>query len=178
MKAVKSETVKISYQKTWFALGTAMYVAVTAALFYLSATSVEDSVKLFWLIAGLVEGILFFLFMVPPLLTTHLAGDKGLRLHMGLLINDTIPYDSIREIREMTVHWGAVKVGIGVRYSAISRILFVTSSFNNLVAIKLDKELTIGRVFRRPVSEIVVSVSFAKGFLDAMSQRAGLETGV
>jgi hypothetical protein len=47
-----------------------------------------------------------------------------------------------------------------------------------LVVIKLDKEHMIGRVFRKPVSEIIVSVSFAKGFLDAMSQRAGLERGV
>jgi hypothetical protein len=178
MKAIKSEAVKISYQKHWFALGTATYVAMTAALFYLSESSVEDSTKIFWFGAGLTEGILFFLFIVPPLLTSHLAGDKGLRLHMGLLIDETIPYDWIREIRETSIHWGAVKVGIGVRYSAITRALFVTSSFNNLVVIKLDKEHMIGRVFRKPVSEIIVSVSFAKGFLDAMSQRAGLERGV
>ncbi|MBU0684701.1 MAG: hypothetical protein ABIE25_04375 [Thermoplasmatota archaeon] len=178
MKAVKSEAVKISYQKRWFALGTATYVAMTAALFYLSESSVEDSIKIFWFAAGLAEGILFFLFIVPPLLTSHLAGDKGLRLHMGLLIDETIPYNWVREIKESSIHWGAVKVGIGVRYSGITRALFVTSSFNNLVVIKLDKEHMIGRVFRKPVSEIVVSVSFAKGFLDAMSQRAGLERGV
>ncbi len=178
MKAVKSEPVRINYQKLWFALGTAVCVAITAALFYLSVSSVEDSVKMFWLAAGLVEGTLFFLFIVPPLMTSHLAGDKGLRLHMGLLIDETIPYDWIREIKETSIHWGAVKVGIGVRYSAITRGLFVTSSFSNLVVIKLDAEHMMGRVFRKPVSEIVVSVSFAKGFLDAIGQKAGFERGV
>ena len=173
MKAAKSEAVKIDYQKLWFALGTAVYVAITTTLFYLSASSVEDATKIFWLAAGLIEGTLFFLFIVPPLLTSHLAGDKGLRLHMGLLINETIPYDWIRETKQTTIHWGAVKVGIGVRYSSITKALFVTSSFNNLITIKLGQEHAIGRVFRKPVSEIVVSVSFARGFLDVMSQRAG-----
>lgn len=178
MNAVKTETIRINYQKQWFALGTAIYVAVTAVLFYLSVTSVEDSAKIFWLATGLIEGVLFFLFIVPPLLTSHLAGDKGLRLHMGLLIDATIPYGSIREIRETTIHWGSVKVGIGVRYASISGTMFVTSSFNNLVAIKLDKELIIGRIFKKPVTEIVVSVRFAKGFMDIVSRRAGFERGM
>jgi hypothetical protein len=178
MNAVKSEAVKIDYLKRWFMLGTAVYVATTAALFYLSESSVEDSMRTFWFAAGLIEGTLFFLFIVPPLLTSHLAGEKGLRLHMGFLINETIPYDWIHEIKETSIHWGAVKVGIGVRYSSIARALFVTSSFSNLIVIKLDKEHMIGRVFRKPVSEIVISVNFAKGFMDAMSQRAGFERGV
>lgn len=174
MSAVKSETTRINYQKQWFALGTVIYVVVTTVLFYLSESSVENSTRVFWFAAGSIEAVLFFLFIVPPLLTSHLAGDKWLRLHMGLLIDETIPYDWISEIKETSVHWGAVKIGIGVKYSSISKALFVTSSFSNLIAIKLDGEHRMGRLLKRPVSEVVISVSFATGFIQEMSKRTGL----
>lgn len=175
MIAKKLPPTRIDYPKHWFWLGTLVWGAGTLLLIFLAWDSVESSVRLFWILATLFEGILLAYLFVLPLLTHHMAGTKGLRLRMGMLINETIPYDWIREVRETSVQWGGFRVGIGVRYSGIMRVMFVTSSFRDLVAIKLDKEHRLGSPLKRPVSEIVLSVKSASAFMDLIRERTGMQ---
>jgi hypothetical protein len=175
MNAKKTPAVRIDYPKHWFMLGTIVWVVGTAVLTYLAYDSVEDSTKLFWVAATFLEAAIMFYLFVLPLFTHHYAGAKGLKLRMGALINETIPYDWIKEVRETSVHWGGVRVGIGVRYASLMEVLFVTSSFTTLVAIRFDKEHNLGRPIKRPVKEIVLSVKSASSFIDLVRQRAGME---
>lgn len=174
MIAKKVPTVVIGYPKHWFLLGTLSYAAITAVMFYLSISSVDDFTKSFWVVAGGLEGLLGFLFLVPPLFTKHTAGAKALRLRMGLLISEDLPYEWITEVKQLTIPWGGVRVGIGVRYSPIPKILFVTSSFSGLVRLVLDSEHEMGRLWKRPVSEVVLSVSNMPGMMDVLRDRTNL----
>jgi hypothetical protein len=171
MMAKKVPTVVIGYPKHWFAVGTAVFLIVTALLAYLAVSSVDEFTRTFWAIATVLEGVLAFLFLVPPLFTNHVAGAKALRLRMGLLIKQDVPYEWITEFKDLSIHWGGIRVGIGVRYSPIPKILFVTSSFSGLIRLSLDSDHDIGRIWRRPVSEIVLSVSYPPGLLDVLRQR-------
>jgi hypothetical protein len=117
---------------------------------------------------------MFYLFVLP-VFTYHMAGAKGLKLRMGALIHETIPYEWIKEVRETSIHWGGVRVGIGVRYAPIMKALFVTSSFKTLVLIKFDQEHRLGRPIRRSVREIVLSVNSTSAFIDVIVQRTGME---
>ncbi len=173
MNAKKVQPTRIDYPKHWFLLGTAVWASAAALLGYLAWTSVEGSVMIFWLLMAAFEGVVLGYLFVVPLFTHHMLGAKGLRLRMGLLVNETIPYDWIREVRETSITWGGVRVGVGVRYSPIMKILFVTSAFQSLVAIKLDSEHKLGRPFKRPVQEIVLSVHSASVFMDQLRDRAG-----
>lgn len=175
--AEKKEAVKIDYPKHWFLMGTVMWLIATAVLSYLAATSPTEGTRTFWAIAAAVEGALMFLFFVPPLFTSHWAGEKALRLNMGLLVNATIPYAWIREIRQTNVNWGGVRVGIGVRYSALSRTLFVTSEFNELVSLKLDGQHQFGRLLKMRPDQVVVSVSMPTTLISLVRERAGLPEG-
>jgi len=165
----------ISYPKQWFLLGTVAWAVATAALIYLAWTSVVDAMMIFWLIITAVEGVLLAYLFVFPLFTSHMLGAKGLKLRMGLLVNETIPYDWIKEVKETSIRWGGVRVGVGVRYSPIMKVLFVVSSFQSLVTIKLDKEHRLGGMFKRPVEEVVVSVYSASVFMDQLRERAGMQ---
>lgn len=165
----------IAYPKHWFLLGTAVWATMTAGLIYLAWTSIADAVMVFWVLVAVFEAFLLGYLFVLPLFTHHMLGAKGLKLRMGLLVNETIPYDWIREVRETSISWGGVRVGVGVRYSPIMRVLFVTSSFQSLVALKLDKEHRLGKPFKRPVQEIVLSVHSAAVFMDQLRDRAGMK---
>lgn len=175
MNAKKTPAVRIDYPKHWFMLGTLVWVLGTAILTFLAYDSVEDSTRLFWIVATVFEAAIMFYLFVLPLFTHHYAGAKGLKLRMGALINETIPYDWIREVRETSVHWGGIRVGIGVRYASLMKALFVTSSFRTLVAIRLDKEHKLGWPIKRPVKEIVLSVKSESSFIDLVRQRTGME---
>jgi len=175
MKAKKVPAVRIDYPKHWFTLGTMIWVLGTILLAYLAYDSVEESIRLFWFIATVFEAVVMFYMFVLPMFTYHSAGAKGLRLRMGLLIRDTIPYDWIKEVRETSIHWGGVRVGIGVRYAPIMKTMFVTSSFTTLVSIKLDGDHRLGGLIKRPVKEVVLSVKSATSFIDLMMQRTGME---
>lgn len=175
MPAKKVPTTRIDYPKIWFLLGTIVWLAGTALLAYLALSAITSSVRLFWILMTVIEGVLLFYLFVLPLFTHHMAGAKALHIRMGILVNETIPYEWIREARSTQVQWGGVRVGIGVRYSPIIKVLFVTSSFRDLVAIKLDEEHLMGSPFKRPVSEIVLSVMSASTFIDMMKERTGME---
>lgn len=174
MMARKVPMIKIDYPKQWFLLGTIVWGPLTAMLFYLSWQSVEDFASLFWILAGVFEGVLLFFLIVQPLFTNHIAGAKALKLRMGFLIQEDIPYDWIKEVRQTSIHRGAFRVGIGVRYAPIMKTLFVTSSFQDLVAIKLDSEHRLGKILRKPVVEIVLSVTSSTMFIETIRQRAGM----
>ncbi len=171
----KFGTTRMDYPKHWFVLGSFVWAVATFMLFYLATTSKEDGVRDMWLALGSVEGALLFLFFVPPLFTYHVAGERSIRLRMGLLMDATIPYSWIREVRETTVRWGAVRVGIGVRYTTITRALYVTSEFEGLVSIGLDGPHTLGRVLKRQVEQIVLSSSFRQKLVHHLRDKAHLE---
>jgi hypothetical protein len=175
MTAKKVAPARIDYPKHWFLMGTLVWCVSTIMLVYLAWASVEVSFRIFWIAATVFEGVVLGYLFVLPLFTHHMAGAKGLRLRMGVLVNETIPYEWIRDVRGTAVRWGGVRVGIGVRYSPIMKVLFVTSSFRDLVSVKLDKEHRLGSPFKRPVGEIVLSVSSAGSFIDMMRQRSGLQ---
>jgi hypothetical protein len=171
----KHEAVRIDYPKHWFVMGTLGWAVATFVIFYLAETSKEDVVRDIWLIAGSAEGVLLGLFFIPPLFTHHLAGEKSLRLKMGLLIDVTVPYSWMKQVRETSVRWGGVRVGIGVRYSSITRMLFVTTEFDDLVSIRLDGPHPMGRLLKRQVEELVLSVSFRPKLVDLVKARARLD---
>ncbi len=173
MIAKKVQPTRIDYPKHWFMVGTVAWALVTALMMYLASISIGNAVRAFWIIVGVVEGVLLAYLFVFPLFTHHMLGAKGLRLRMGLSINETIPYEWIKEVRETSVNWGGVRVGIGVRYAPIMRVIFLTSSFQSLVALKLDGEHRLGSPIKRPVEEIVISVYSASHFMDQLRERTG-----
>lgn len=177
MTARKTEPARIDYPVHWFVILAVVFEAVIVWLFYTAYGNAVGDWKLVWLIASPLTGVLIGLFFIPPIFTHHLAGEKGIRLRMGLLINDTVPYSLMKEVRQTSVHRGGIRVGIGVRYFHISRMLFVTSSFSDLVTIKLKGEHLIGRVRKRRVEEIVISVMFSAPVIETLRDRAGLAKG-
>ncbi len=151
---------------------------ITAWLFYAALSFPEGSWRTIWLIVAPVLSVLAFLFLVPPLFTHHLAGEKGLRLKMGLLLDSTVPYAWIKDVKETAVSKGGLNVGIGVRYFPIAKALFVTSSFRNLAKVTLKEEHQMGRILKRPVSEIILSVSYMPALTEPIRVRAhGREGG-
>lgn len=174
----KLATTRMDYPKHWFLMGSITWAIATFALFYLAASSKEPVIADLWLVVGFAEGILLFLFFVPPLFTYHIAGEKSIRLRMGLLIDATIPYSWIREVKEVSVTWGGVRVGIGVRYAFITRTLYVTTEFDDLVSLRLDGPHAIGRLLRHQVEQIVLSSSFKSRLTEHLMRKAMLDRGL
>lgn len=171
MPTMKTRTEVIRYPKHWFAI---LAIAFESVLMYLLASALIDPNTIFrefWLGCCPIAAALMFLFLVPPLLTDHLAGEKALRLRMGLLINQSIPYDWMKEVKETSIHHGGVRVGIGVRYFPISRLLFVTSGFTSVAQINLDGEHEIGGLWRKDVETLVISVSDLPRFKEIVRSR-------
>lgn len=167
----KIQTEVVRYPKHWFAV---LAIAFESALAYLLLAALLDPetiLREFWLVFCPIVAVLLFLFLVPPIMTNHLAGEKALRLHMGLLVNQSIPYDWISEVKETSVSRGGLRVGIGVRYFPISRLLFVTSGFTSVALIRLDGEHQLSGLMKRKVEEIVVSVSDLPRFMDIIQKR-------
>lgn len=177
MTARKTEPLRIHYPKHWFVIMAMVFESVVAWLFVTAYTNAVGDWKLVWMVASPLTGVLMGLFLVPPIFTHHLAGDKSLRLRMGLLINDTVPYSWIKEVKATSVRSGGIRVGIGVRYFSISRMLFVTSSFSSLIVLKFDQEHVMGKLWKKRVEEIVLSVVFAPPVIEAIRGRAGIGAG-
>ncbi len=176
--ASKNEVVRIDYPKHWFVMGTFVWALLTFVLFYMASTTKEEFVRWIWNFAGGIVGVLLGLFFVPPLFTHNFAGEKSLRIRMGLLVDTTIPYVWVKRVRETSVRWGGVRVGIGVRYSPTTRTLFATTEFADLVALKLDKPHTMGRILKKQVEEVVLSTANKMELIDLVMSRAGLEAEV
>lgn len=171
MSTRKIQAEVIRYPKHWFAVMAIIFEPVL--LYFMSMAILDENAVLreFWLVFCPIVAILLFLFLVPPIFTDHLAGEKALRLRMGLLLNQSIPYDWIREVRETSVSRGGFRVGIGVRYFPISRLLFVTSGFTSVAVLKLNGERELGGILKRKVEEIVISVSNLPRFMKIMRSR-------
>jgi len=178
MNVAKHEPLRIDYPKHWFVILFLVFEGVVVWLFYTAYSNAIGPWRTLWMVVSPAVGVLFLLFLLPPVLTYHLAGAKGLRIRMGWLINTTIPYAWITSVKETSVHRGGLSVGVGVRYFPISKALFVTSSFANLVILRLDGEHVIGRIRKRRVEEIVLSVSYIPAMIEAVKERANLTKGV
>lgn len=174
MSPVQVHAVRIDYPKRWFLIGAAVDAAAMAVMLWLSWGSGEAFARAFWAACAVVICGPLMLLFVPPLFTCHYAGEKGLRLRMGLLINATVPYRYIRLISDAKVTFGSVMVGIGVKYMSKRRTVFVTASFKELVSIRLDGPQQLGSPLRPLVDTIVLSVRDKEGFVALVKDRAGL----
>ena len=174
MRAEKREAIRIDYPKHWFLMGAAMWAVATSLLFYFAETAPTDATRNLWLVIAAVEGVLRFLFFVPPLFTYHLAGEKSLRIKMGLLIDATLPYSWVKEVKQTSVNWGGVRVGIGVRYNSVSKTLWATTEFSNLVSLRLDGTHRFGRLMRSHPEQIVLSVDLPVRLIGLVKEKAGL----
>jgi hypothetical protein len=177
MTPAKNEPLRIDYPKRWFLLMAVVIEVIVAWLLYTMIGSPEGLWRTFWLILAPVVGVLAFLFLVPPLFTHHLAGEKSIRLKMGLLLDSTVPYAWIKDVKETSVSRGGLFIGIGVRYFPITKVLFVTSSFTNLAKVTLKEEHVMGRLLKRPVSEIVLSVNYMPALIEPIRIRAPAQEG-
>ncbi len=171
MVSRKIKTEIIPYPKHWFLVLAVIFESVIIYWLALAILDENTVMRELWLALCPVVGTLLFLFLVPPLFTDHLAGERALRLRMGLLINQSIPYEWVREVKETSVNRGGLRVGIGVRYFPISRLLFVTSGFTSVAVLKLDCEHELGGIRRRQVDDIVLSVSNLPRFIEIMRSR-------
>ncbi|UCE44696.1 MAG: hypothetical protein JSU93_04600 [Methanobacteriota archaeon] len=170
MQPEKLETVRIGYKRRWFAIGSAACAAIVVAAAYLAATAVEDFTSTFWLIVAAAVLALLLAFPLPCIFTHHVAGERMLRLRMGLIMKVDIPYLAMREISRRDLSRGFLSVGIGVRFKQKTGTVYVLSSFENTVALKLKEELKL-RAWRPPVHEIILSVEDAEATIDLLSSR-------
>lgn len=171
----KAEVVR--YPKLWFAIMAVVFELVLGYWFAWSVMDEDTVLREFWMVFSPALGVVLGLFLIPPLFTNHLAGEKALRLRMGLLLNTSIPYEWIKEVKETSVHRGGVRVGIGVRYFPIRGLMFVTSGFSSVATVKLAEPHEIGRFLKRDVEEIVLSVSNLPKFMQIIGARLGAEEG-
>lgn len=177
MVARKINAEVVRYPKLWFAVMAVIFESVLGCWLVWSLLDETAVLRGFWAVFSPLLGILLGLFLIPPIFTDHLAGEKALRLKMGLLLNASIPYDWIKEVKETSIHRGGIRVGIGVRYFPISGLMFVTSGFSSVAVLKLDKPHELGRLWKRDVEEIVLSVSNLPRFMQIMKARLGAEEG-
>lgn len=175
MPPVAVQTVRVDYPKLWFTLGSAADIAAMVTMLYLAYDSVELFGQAFWAACALVICVPILLVLFPPVFTCHYVGEKGLRLRMGLLMNATVPYRYMRGVSDSKVSYGPLMVGVGVKYVPKRKLVFVTSSFKDLVAIRLDGPQQLGSPLRPLVDQVVLSVKDKEGFVALIKDRAGLE---
>ncbi len=145
---------------------------------FLAALLDENSIlREFWLVLCPLVGVALFLLLVPPIFTSHSLTPNGLTLRMGLLANEEIPYHSMKGVRETSVPRGVLKLGLGVKYAPIAKQMFVTSAFSNLVSIRLEEPMLVGKLWKHSVEEIIVSVTFPRELLDSLESRIGRSGG-
>ena len=159
---------KIAYHKHWFVTIALVFEAILAILFLEALLDVNSIIREFWLVLCPLVGGVMFVLMVPPIFTNHSLTPRGVRLRMGLLVDQEIPYHAIQQVKETSVTRGILRLGIGVKYFPITRQLFVTSAFTNLVSLKLQEPVQIGKFRKHSVEEIVLNVTFPRGFLDSI----------
>lgn len=174
MAARAVPVVRVDYPKPWFVVGAAALAAATAYSAWSASVSMEDFGVAFWTGAAVVTGVLMAAFFIPPLFTSHRLGAKGVRVRMGLLIDITVPYEWITDVRTTTVKRGALSFGLGVKYSSAVATAFVLSTFTDLIALRLDSEHKLGGFLRPEVSQVVLSVKDPEGTMRVIRERSGL----
>jgi hypothetical protein len=175
MHAEKQPTIVVEYPKVSFGLGAAACVAGMALCAYLAYGSLEEFARTFWSVILTCLALFLTIFIVPCMITAHAAGEKGLHLRMGFLMNATVPYDAVREIGPDTTKRGVLSMGIGVRHKEKLGTVFVVSSLKNLVAIKLNREVRLGGILGPAVGQIVLSVKDVDSFLNTIAIKSGAE---
>lgn len=176
MQSWKLATVRIGYAKRWFILGNVACAAMITLALSLALVAVEDFTVAFWLVVAVSVAALLILFPLPCIFTYHIAGERSLRLHMGLIMKVDVPYSIIREALRGEIRRGILSVGIGVRYNDKTGTMFVVSSFDNIVLLKLGEELKV-RAWRPLVHEIVFSVKDAEGTIELLSSKMKRDEG-
>ncbi|OGS56655.1 MAG: hypothetical protein A3K60_01455 [Euryarchaeota archaeon RBG_19FT_COMBO_56_21] len=159
---------RMAYPKHWFVLVTVVLESILTYLFLAALLDPNSILREFWLAICPLIGAVIFMLEVPPIFTAHSLTSTGLRLRMGLLVNEEIPFDAIREVKETSTARGGLRIGIGVKYIPTTRQLFVTSAFSNLISVQLENAVSIGRLRRHRVEEVIINVNFPRGFLDSL----------
>jgi hypothetical protein len=170
------QAVRIDYPKQWFIIGTVVVASAMATMLFLAYDTIEEFGRAFWLVCALGMGIPLLLLLVPPIFTCHHVGEKSLKLRMGFLMNSTIPFTQIKEIKDHSIRLGAVTVGIGVRYIGGRSTVYVTSSFHNPINIRLHEPEQLGKLLRPKVDTIIMNVKDKEGFMALIRDRIGAES--
>jgi hypothetical protein len=163
-------TVKVGYAKRWFIVGSVGCAAAIVLALMLASSAKEDFTVIFWLAVAWSITALLALFPLPCVLTYHLAGERTFRLRMGFIMKLDVPYSIVREVSSGEIKRGILSVGIGVRYNDKTGTLFVVSSFDNIVSLKLREDLRV-RAWRPVVHEIVFSVEDAEDTIELLSSK-------
>ena len=167
---------RIDYPKHWFVVLTVIIEALIAYLFLAALLDPNSIWREFWLVLCPLVGGVTFVFLAPPVFTHHSIDSNGLRLRMGLLIDAMIPLSSIESAKQTATTRGGLRIGIGARFFPIKGQLFVTSGFSNMVSLRLASPLSIGKLRKHKVEEVILNVSFPKGLMDAL-EKAGAGSG-
>ena len=170
------ETVRIGYAKRWFVVSSAVCVVAIVTALYLAVASMEDFTTAFWLIVAASVAVLLLLFPLPCIFTHHSAGERFLRLHMGLIMKIDIPYLAIREASRRDIARGFLGIGLGVRFKEKAGAVYVVSSFDRAIALTLKEELKL-RAWRPSVHEIVISVEDDDEVIGMLSRRIASSGG-
>jgi hypothetical protein len=96
---------------------------------------------------------------------------RGLRLRFGCPFDRTIPYDEIKDV--FTRSWPLL-YGIGWR-SNLRGVIGLIGSYENVVEVRLKRRTRAWLVF--PCDRIGVSLEDPAGFIAALRERAGLDSG-
>jgi hypothetical protein len=169
------QAVRIDYPKRWFVVGTAIVVPSMAAMLVLAVDTIETFGRTFWFACAFGICVPLLLLLVPPIFTYHYAGEKGLKLRMGLLMNSTVPYRYIRDIRDHSLRFGGLLIGVGVRYIGGKKTVYVTSSFDDLIEIRFHGPQKLGTFLRPMVDTVVMNVVDKEGFMAIVMDKAGLQ---
>ena len=156
---------KIAYPKHWFVLVAVVFESILTYLFLAALLDPNSILREFWLAFCPAAGIVVFVLEVPPILTRHSLTSRGFRLRMGLLVNEEIPFEAIGEVKETSITRGGLRIGIGVKYMPVTKQLFVTSGFDNLMSVRLEHPVPMGKLRKHRVEEIILNVSFPRGLL-------------
>ena len=174
MQPGKLETVTIGYARRWFAVTCAICAAAIVVALFLAIDSLEDFTTGFWLAVAASVAVFLILFPLPCMFTHHTAGERFLRLRMGLLMKVDIPYLAIREVSRTRVYRGFLSVGLGVRFKPKTGVVHVVSSFDKVISLKMKSELKL-RAWRPPIHEMVLSVDDVDTAIDFISRKLAPE---
>jgi len=170
MQSMKLATVRVGYAKRWFIVGSVACAATVVLALSLAYTAMEDFTVILWIAVAWSITALLVLFPLPCLFTYHIAGERSFRLHMGFIMKLDVPYSIVREVSPAEIRRGMLSVGIGVRYKDKTGTVFVMSSFDNIVSLKLSEEIRT-RTWRPRVHEIVFSVVDAEETIELLSSK-------
>lgn len=126
-----------------------------------------DPVYVLFFIALLVAFII--LFGISPLFTDHWVTLSRLILRQGIYFKASIPYDNIRSVDETDE-----MAKVGVKFYLFGRKVFVTTSRNGLVSIKLKRPMRFTLILGKLADEVIVNVDNPREFVSSLKERIAL----